>query len=281
MLLMGWWEYLESHPTRAVTQLPDVNRVAQEEWERLRSHCGLNDVTLDVSYDSNYFSSRPGVLAVASRTMFLIDNRWQSGALNKYGAKGTIVIKVNPFVPNGWYVDDGTCNTGYRYDLRSVLRHEIVHGAGVSSSIREHDVGYAFGDHCYITSYDDHLKTKDNNDFLNGCALTETRSADVFINDVQIYNPSTFKVGSSFSHTHEDGVMYFSIPPMKCMDYDGNVFKILNELGASCQTNATGEYGGSTKYGTVTSDATKSYLNIYILVLVIIKCLMTRLIVYR
>lgn len=288
MLLMKAWAFLESHPTDATLKLPDVNKIAQEEWGRLQSQCGLNNVTLDVKYDSYYFSNRRGVLASASRTMFLIENKWQSGALNKYNAHGTIVIKINPFVPNGWYVDDGTCNTGYRYDLRSVIRHEIVHGVGVSSSIRDHDVGYAYGDHCYITSYDEHLKNKNNNTFLNGCALTETRSTDVYIAGVEIYNPSTFKVGSSFSHTHDSGVMYFSIAPMECMDYDTNVFKILNELGANC-TDAGNRHVGwvspvgntTSQHGMVTSGAStlKIYLDVYILTLVLIKCLMTRLVV--
>lgn len=267
---MDLWNFLESHPMHSEQQqLPDVYKIALEEWLRLKHICRLNDVQLIVDYDADYFLHRKGVLAVASRTMFLIDNVWTSGALNSYGAKGSIIIKVNPFVPNGWYVDDGSCNIGYRYDLRSVLRHELVHGAGFSSSVTDTSVGYEYAGKCFPTTFDQNIILKNGNSFVNGCTLTESRASDVFIGDVQLYNPPTFLAGSSFSHTHDNGVMFFSVPPMTCIDFDKNAFSVLNSLGARCPNYDS----VSTHYTTISSASYGTVLNLYILFLfIIIKC---------
>lgn len=276
---MSWWSFLEKHPSSAVSQLPDVAEVAREEWDRLRQKCGLNDVVLDVRYDSNYFLNRRGILATASRTMFLIEGEWQSGAINQHHAIGSIVIKVNPHVPNGWYVDDGTCATGYRYDLRSVMRHELIHGAGISSSIRQNDAGYVYKNNCYISTFDKHIENNKGEKFLNGCALSVSRASDAYVSDVKLYNPADFKLGSSFSHTDAEGVMHYSIPPMQCLDYDTSVYAMLSELGADCGSlGVTNRPYDEPTLG-VTSGAVAQHTNffVYIVTVMLIKCLLSRL----
>ena len=155
MYARSQWQYLEQHPAKAV-QVPDVQTVANEVWNEINSLCSLNPVELRVQYNFVKFSKPEYhyVLATASRTMFLIDNKLQSGALNKYNLTGSIYIDINPYVPNGWNVDTGVCNIGNHYDLRTVLRHEILHGIGISSSITPDRVGYSIGDFCYPYAFD-------------------------------------------------------------------------------------------------------------------------------
>ena len=92
----------------------------------------------------------------------LVDNTWKSSmSQNFYGTD--IEVHFNPNVPNGWY--DGTnCDTGWRYDLRTVMRHELLHGAGLSSSIRhsasQTSVGYTSLGQCYPTFYDTRLESE-------------------------------------------------------------------------------------------------------------------------
>ena len=288
---MDWWEYLESHPIsgNAVQDLPDVKKIAEHEWARIQDLCHLNDVTLHVDFDESVFQDLPRVLATASRTMYLINDEWQPGALNDLNMTGSIVIKVNPNVPNGWYVyndtnPDQSCDTGYRFDLTTVIRHELLHGIGISSSIHKNSIGYNYADNCYITSFDHHIKTTENENYLNGCSLSVTRTADAYVSGIKLYNPATFKIGSSFSHVDSSGLMYFKIPPMKCYDYDSNVFTLLNDLGAHCPemlTNAN-PYTNEIpviKVNSTVSDASSRNVNfsVYIFMFLVLKCLMTRL----
>ena len=122
------WHYLEQHPVEK-SEEADVEKVAQEVWSEINSLCDLNPVEIHAEYNYEKFRKPEYsyALATASRTMFLIDKQWRSGALNKYNMTGSIHIDVNPYVPNGWNVDSGVCNVGQHYDLRTVLRHEILH----------------------------------------------------------------------------------------------------------------------------------------------------------
>ena len=81
---------MEQHPAKAV-EVPDVQKIANEVWNEINSLCSLNPVEIHASYNYEKFSN-PGyeyVLATASRTMFLIDNAWQSGALIRFRYSST------------------------------------------------------------------------------------------------------------------------------------------------------------------------------------------------
>ena len=61
--------------------------------------------------------------------MWLINNTWISTAMSGSDRlDGTIYIRVNPFVPNGWYEDDGSCDIGNRFDLKTVLKQLFLFG---------------------------------------------------------------------------------------------------------------------------------------------------------
>jgi len=231
---MSQWYYLEQHPAAALEV--DLEKTAEEVWNEINSLCELNPVDIRVEYNYVKFSKPEYhyVLATASRTMFLIDNKLQSGALNRYGLTGEIMIDVNPYVPNGWNVDTGNCNVGDHYDLRTVLRHEILHGIGISSSITPDKVGHSFGEFCYPYAFDTVMETETGSQVVSGCHLLTELHSNVFVGDVQLYNPYNFRVGSSLSHTHRPGILFYGIPSRQCLPFDDASLSMLNTLGGKC-----------------------------------------------
>jgi len=229
------WHYLEQHPAEAV-EVPDVQKIAYEVWNEINSLCSLNPVELRVQYNFVKFSKPQYhyVLATASRTMFLIDNKLQSGALNKYNLTGSIYIDINPYVPNGWNVDTGYCDIGNHYDLRTVLRHEILHGIGISSSITPDSVGYSFGDFCYPYAFDTLMLTSSGEKVVSGCHLMTELHSDKYVGGVKLYNPDRFRIGSSLSHTDRPGILFYGIPSRQCLHFDHASLNMLNALGAHC-----------------------------------------------
>lgn len=232
MLLMSGWKFIQSHPQKSLGE-PDLQEITNQVWEEINEHCQLNNVILDVQYDDGVIGDRP-ILAYASRTLFLDGDVWRSGALNSQGHLGSIRIRVNRDVPNGWYVDDGTCQPGYRYDLRTVLRHEIAHGIGVSSSIAPGSVGYYYGSECYPTMFDTLIEDENNQKVVSACSHSHTFGEKAYVDGIRLYSPSTYNKGSSLSHTHEDGLMWYAIYPMECHPYDDNTIALLNAIGANC-----------------------------------------------
>ena len=231
---MSQWHYLERHPA-AVVEV-DLEKTAEEVWNEINALCELNPVDIRVQYNHAKFSKPEYhyVLATASRTMFLIDNKLQSGALNRYGLTGEIIIDINPYVPNGWNVDAGTCNIGNHYDLRTVLRHEILHGIGISSSITPDKIGYSFGDLCYPYAFDTVMQTSSGSQVVSGCHLLTELHSDMYVDDVQLYNPANFQLGSSLSHTDRPGLLFYGIPSRQCLPFDDASLTMLNALGGKC-----------------------------------------------
>lgn len=262
------WDYLQHHPADKV-EMPDIDQVVKEVWDEISSICTLNPVNIIAYYNYKRFlePEYKYVLATASRTMYLFNNEWQSGALLPYNVTGSILIQVNPYVPNGWNVDNGSCDVGYHYDLRTVLRHEILHGIGVSSSITPNGVGYSINDHCYPYAFDNHIVDSDGNPVVTGCQLLSELHADKYVNGEKLYNPDPFEWGSSLSHVDKRGVMYAGIPCCQCLGFDSSAFRLLNELGAKCDVPNLGVTSGV---------ASTSLLGVYIVVIMCIKCLLFR-----
>ena len=246
---MSQWHYLEQHPA-AAPEMPDVNKIAEEVWNEINSLCELNPVDIRVQYNDAKFSKPEYhyVLATASRTMFLIDNQLQSGALNRHGLTGEIIIDINPYVPNGWNVDTGNCDIGNHYDLRTVLRHEILHGIGISSSITPDNIGYSFGDFCYPYAFDNQIVTGGGEHVISGCQLLTELHSDMYAGGIQLYNPDRFRIGSSLSHTNRPGILFYGLPSRQCLPFDDASLSMLNSLGGKCAvshpvgiTSAAGE----------------------------------------
>lgn len=229
------WDSLITDKERPLA-LPDVAQIAEDIWLDLKELCSLNSVKLDVAYDWKIFQE-PGyasTLAYASRTMWLINDEWVSTALTGHdGLDGYIWIRVNPFVPNGWFVDDGNCNIGNHFDLKTVLTHEILHGVGLSSSLRESGLGYFHNEICYPLQFDTSIQSEDGINTVQGCNLTTATTGDLYMNNVQLFNPETFISGSSYSHTTK-GLMYAYIPARTCLGLDMESVAMMEGLGAEC-----------------------------------------------
>ena len=234
----GDWASLVTHPERALA-LPNVADIAEEVWADIQTNCKLNNVKLDVAYDWKAFQlpKYTSVLAYASRTMWLINNEWVSTALTGYDdLDGYIWIRVNPYVPNGWYVDDGSCNVGNHFDLKTVLRHEMLHGVGLSSSLRENSLGYYHNSICYPLQFDNEIRTSEGLNVVKECNVTTALTGDLYMNNVQLFNPETYIEGSSFSHSTK-GIMYAYIPARTCLHLDKEAVGMMEGLGAECSVS--------------------------------------------
>jgi hypothetical protein len=191
-------------------------------------------VNVDIAYDNDMVGKQ--VLGHASRTMFLKDNVWVSSMKFPWYNNTDVMIRINPQVPNGWhYSFDGSCDVGWRYDLNTVVMHELLHGAGITSSITQDSVGYDSGG-CHPTLMD--TKIKDDFGFVvNGCSMR--RSDHYHIGGVPLYAPSEYNPGSSFSHHNMIGhPMYYNLPSRKCLQMGHFETTLLNEMGESCVLHA-------------------------------------------
>jgi len=281
---LGEWESLQSTPENALP-LPDLETAVQEVWAEFKNACDLNSLVLNVHYDGVKFA-KPNylnTLATASRTMWLIGDTWVPAALLPEHLRylgGSIDIKINPYVPNGWYLDNGQCNVGNHFDLKTVLRHEFLHGVGLSSSLRfengQEVVGFlSTGGTCAPFLMDTRMKTFDNFDVVDGCAVSPnvTINDDIFLNSVEIYNPDVYDPGSSYHHAADSNtLMYYGIPARKCLYLDDIEKKMLNGIGAYCPGDFTPVVNSSSDSGRSGGD-----FSVFILLIVLIKCLMVAL----
>ena len=226
---LSQFESLRSTPEK-VLPLPDLERVVQDVWSEFTTSCNINSVVLNVHYDYDLFSQLNylNTLAVADRTMWLINGVWTPAALlpeNLRYLGGSIDVKLNPYVPNGYYLDDGTCQIGNHFDLKTILRHEFLHGIGVSSSLKilngAEDVGYPTSTGgCYPFTMDLQMQTASGEQVVSGCTIQSNVSIldDLYVNGVEIYNPSTYDPGSSYHHAAiSNTLIYYGIPARKCM----------------------------------------------------------------
>jgi hypothetical protein len=229
-LVAGSWAELETHYS-VPSPLPDLNAVADYTWREIRKVCpSLPDVNVDIAYDDDLVGKQ--VLGYATRTMFLKDEAWVSSLKFPWYNDTDVMIRINPQVPNGWhYSFDGSCDVGWRYDLNTVVMHELLHGAGITSSITQDSVGYNSGG-CYPTLMD----TKIQDDFgfvVNGCGMR--RSDHYHIDGVQLYAPTKYNPGSSFSHHNMIGhPMYYNLPSQQCLHMGYYETTLLTAIGESC-----------------------------------------------
>lgn len=277
----GEWESLQSTPEAALP-LPDLELAVQDTWHEFRSSCNINSVVLNVHYDEELFLELPylNTLAVADRTMWLINGVWTPAALLPEHLRylgGSIDIKINPYVPNGWYLDNGECNVGNHFDLKTVLRHEFLHGIGVSSSFKivdgAEDVGFPTSSGgCYPFTMDLEMETASGDQVISGCTIQSNVSItdDLFVNGVAIYNPDTYDPGSSYHHAAiSNTLIYYGIPARKCMYISQTEKALLEAIGAGCN--------GNFAVVDTPSGASRESPNFYVFILlvVLLKCLMT------
>ena len=272
------WAALKAVPEKSLP-LPNLERLTSKVWSEINALCDLNQVTLNVNYDPSLFlqANYLNTLAVASRTMWLVNDVWTPTAMlprQLNHLSGNIDIKVNPYVPNGWFEDDGRCNIGNHFDLKTVLRHEILHGIGVASSFQinatsQEQVGYLSGGVCYPFVFDTKVKTVSGAQVIDGCDILPGKSIknNLYVNNIRIYNPSVYSPGSSYHHVDLPGtLMYYGIPSKQCLYIDRGTIELLNGLGVECQGTTIGIPSAANEI--------KNYYSLFILIIMSIKCLM-------
>ena len=240
------WKYLESHPIKNKMSFDnsDIQKIVSEEWKNLVSLCPTLDPNANIHATFDQSLTGSNTLAWASQTMFISGNIWMPALIDIFYSGYDFRIGVNPSPPNGRY--DGDCSDiSYRYDLRTVIRHELLHGVGLSSSI-SYSTSWTVGDYqasfCFPRLFDTKIKDQNNNLIVSGCSIGDITSKKLYISDVQIYNPSVFDSGSSLSHHNYPGhLFYYRSEPMKCMFLSSYETKMLSEIGIHCSSDQRSE----------------------------------------
>ena len=276
------WEMLVQHRVEnaVVPNNIDLDKITLEIWSEIVSSCPRVPASPRINVFFDYSLENTTVLAYASQNLHLSSSGYWVSTIyeamsqrrnSSLGAAFDMHIAFNPYPPNGWYVDKDCSNISYRYDLRTVLRHELLHGLIFAGSLREVSdtvgliwtVGYTFGGKCYPRFYDTKIKYSDGTSIFRtlpnqilpdyeNCILRIDRSvkrAELFIGDVELYHPYSYRAGSSISHhNHPGNLMYASTTPMVCRGMGMYEGKILAELGVGCTiNNVTYMASGTTK----------------------------------
>lgn len=240
-------EILKKHPMEPLNVTStELQFIIEQEWMKMVASCFPNlDPAAKISASFDYTLVGTNTLAWASSTMLLLNNVWQPALTNTYYTGNDFLIGVNPLPPNGWYMGIDCSDISYRYDLRTVLRHEMMHGIGIGSSIRANSLGYTSNGKCYPTKYDTMIEYSDGNKVVDGCTIPNgIFGKNVYINGVRLYNPSNYLQGSSISHhAFENELMYWRLSPGKCTELGTRELKILSGIGVDCPLHP--HYSGS------------------------------------
>ena len=249
------WDELEAHAyATSNTHIPDLEKAVAAVWQSLTKVCDLPlSPNIDVAYDDELIGQQ--VLGYASRTMYLRQEPvpvWVPSLFFPEYDNIDIRLRINPKVPNGWYwagadanadANADACDTGWRYDLHTVLLHELLHGVGISSSVREGadgnglTVGYSSGSACFPTMFDAAIHDASDDPAVHGCTLDEHGA--YYVGGVELFTPDHHNQGSSFSHhAHRGSLMYYSIPARQCLRLGHVETDLLDAIGITCNASS-------------------------------------------
>ena len=249
------WETISKMHVEHVTSPSDINltKITEETWGELRQSCPSLPKQPRINIYFDYALENTSILAFASQTLYLnSDAVWVSTIYDSMkkkidstpGSANDMEIGFNPSPPNGWYVEEDCSNISYRYDLRTVLKHEILHGIIFAGSVREVNnawiVGYSSFGVCYPRLYDTKIHFSDNTSILSvdkSCSLRTDKfpGYGLYIDGIELYHPYVYRAGSSISHhNYYNHLMYPSISPLMCLDLEHQEAVILGKLGMEC-----------------------------------------------
>lgn len=235
------WIFLESHPIQNKQYLDQnrLNEIVASEWETMIKMCPTLDRYANIQAYFDDSLKDTSTLAWASQTMYLkYDGIWHPALSNMFYSGYDFTIGVNPEPPNGWY--DGDCSDiSYRYDLRSVIRHEILHGVGLGSSVEFRDnqwnVGHYQSGLCFPRLYDTLITDENGDKVVNRCEIQDISNKKLFLGDIELYHPQNFNGGSSISHHNYPGkLFYYRTTPMQCLYVSKYEISMLSSLGVDC-----------------------------------------------
>lgn len=254
------WSFLKAHTVsdQILPQHINLDQVAKQEWSKMVGRCPSlpSSPKINIKYDYDYQNTT--VLAYATQNLHLSsEGVWVSSIYEAMKRNQTssinfgydMTIGINPYPPNGWFFHKNcTCeNISYRFDLRSVIRHELLHGLILASSIRRDTFGWKVGyffqnnpDKCYPRLYDTKIVNENGEKIVNGCNVSDIDNREVNINGIPLYHPTTYRAGSSLSHHNMyKNLMYYSMPAQMCLDIGEYEVKLLEAMNISCNLSYT------------------------------------------
>jgi hypothetical protein len=239
---MAEWKVLEDHPmiNREHLSNADLEYILAEEFDKLRVHCdAIPEANIVISFDASLMGSP--VLAWASQTIVIgTDALWYPSILKDFFTGTDMTLGIQPSPPNGWYTQSDSCSSiGWRYDLRTILRHELLHGLAISSSLYKDStswsVGHFFSGLCFPRLFDSKITDSNGEHVIDGCSVGDMTDKELYVGGVKLYNPSVFNAGSSISHhDHYGHLMYYAISSRTCLDVDIYELQMLDSLGIHC-----------------------------------------------
>jgi hypothetical protein len=226
--------------TAIALELHEAKMVVSSEWNKLQKQCHLGKATIEVQLDPDLADTT--TLAWARHARVLQNGVWWPSVLTDYDSPPDISIGINP---NKLWATE--CNQ-LGQQLRMVVLHEILHGLGISSSIRASGrAGFQFGGRCFPTLFDTKIHNDKGETTVLNCEVDIQQ--DLYVNNVKLYHPIPFSSGSSLSHHDTRGGIIAPWPPSQCIPLSDQDINLLAALGIICDN------------GNITNNANKNVVN--------------------
>lgn len=221
-LLMG--RRLDGNHTYTINE-DQLTHIVSEEWNLIKQQCTINKKAhVSVQFDDRLIGT--GILGWGSQTDILINNTLYPSIVIPEHNGIDMLIGINPSPVNGWYTGT-TCNTTNQYDLRTVIRHELLHGMGLTTSVFSIDIGRNYNGTCYLRLYDTLIKDAFGNRMVENCSIVNT-AKKWYVNGIQVYN------NSWSHHVYTNHLMFWELAPGKCQYLKAEEVRMLQAVGVTC-----------------------------------------------
>lgn len=208
-------------------------------FARLQQDCPIPDASYTIYNEPNISSSS---LAYTTTWFFPGDPYYPAIQEPSYVGHD-FEIAVNPHI--SWWIGSCELKPHGAYDLQTVLLHEILHGVGILSTIGPDKSTFP-------AIYDTSLRDNNNQPVVHGSLYTGSFGQTLHINHVNIYNPTTYTPGSSFSHYTHNGVMQPWQDSSTCIRHiDNDVKKLLRAIGYPCAVPTTNNNAGGSSFALI------------------------------
>ena len=200
-------------------------KIVTEEWNYMKQRCIINKAAhVSVHFDHTLAGTR--ILGWGSQTDILVNGTLYPSIVVPEHNGIDMLIGINPNPINGWYTGT-TCNTTNQYDLRTVIRHEILHGMGLTTSVFNTSIGRYHNSTCYLRIYDTLIKDIFGNRMVENCSIVNT-AKKWYINGVQLYDDSWSH------HVYTNHLMFWELGPGECQYLKAEEVRMLEAVGVTC-----------------------------------------------
>ncbi len=230
----GWDEVMYSSTQAEISgkepvpdlSLQELHTAFKEVWQEVHSQCPTLPAEgykhIKVGFDNNLLNEPKfkRVLGWATRVEILSGATWSSGLssenamsqaleVERHGL-GSVMIAKSP--PGGWWRSNEPCLSKFR--LQDVLKHELLHLLGISTTIRSENgelvAGSPFQGICFPSDFDTHIFTKDGERVIGRRCSFQASLEDgpFYVNGAELYqHQDSFLEGTTLSHLAQDGAL--------------------------------------------------------------------------